>query len=140
MDISFYILLTLACMVLLLAMWACAASSTMKWGPDLTLELPPHVLQEALFGTRKDVNSTGKYKRDPLPSAPSELPYAPLLSNEQPMGISKPPMKTFGFPSKAFSPSSSVNMNAPVLVLPPRIAPQHKVKPVFYKFSTEEPA
>lgn len=44
-------------MVLLLAMWACAAAGTSKWGPDLTLELPPHLLEEALFGHTKPVET-----------------------------------------------------------------------------------
>ena len=119
-------------MVLVLAMWACAASGTTKWGPDLTLELPPDVLQEALFGPTKTVK-VKIHRRAPVPSAPSELPYAPLLSNEQPMAMSSPPLKTF-------NPSVTLNMDNAVRVLPPLYQPQHKIKPVFYKFSTEEPA
>lgn len=134
MDFSFYLLLTLACMVLLLAMWACAASGTTKWGPDLTLELPPHILQEALFGSTKSVDIKD-HRRDPMPSAPSELPCAPLLSNEQPMAMSKPPP-----PLRTFHPSVTLNMDTAVRVLPPTFESHHKAKPVYYKFSTEESA
>ncbi|XP_054719633.1 uncharacterized protein LOC129229366 [Uloborus diversus] len=129
MEISFYVLLVLAGMVLLLAMWACAASNTYQWGPDLTLELPPYLLQEALFGKQKTSASSAKAQtKVSVPSDPSELQCDPLLSNEQPMGQSSPPQR---------HPRTVVlNMSTAVQVLPV----QHKGRPVFCTFSTEEPA
>ncbi|XP_035215485.1 uncharacterized protein LOC118189056 [Stegodyphus dumicola] len=108
-------------------MWACAASNTYKWGPDLTSELPPHLLQEALFPKQ-----TKHFEfKAPVPSAPSELPCDPLLNNEQPMGMSSPPPKYYQ--------PVVMNMNTAVRVLPTNSVQQHKVRPLFCTFSTAEP-
>ncbi|GFS88366.1 uncharacterized protein NPIL_89611 [Nephila pilipes] len=137
MDITFYVLLTVACLVLVLAMWACAASNTPKWGPDLTLELPPHLLQEVLFhtsGTKKNKFSFGK---GPVPSAPSEKPCDPLLSNEHPIGMSSPPPK----PPPRRPPPVFMNMSSPAIqVLPSNYVPRNNLRPVFSTFTAEEPA
>ncbi|KAG8197494.1 hypothetical protein JTE90_007233 [Oedothorax gibbosus] len=138
MEISFYVLLVLACLVLLLAMWVCSGSSTQKWGPDLTLELPPHMLQEVFFGPQKKKNNGGFNKSYPAPSAPSELPGDPLLCNEHKMGVSAPPPTRYHRPAP--KPPVFVDMESAVKVLPSQFAPKHKLRPVFSTFSTEEKA
>ena len=89
-----------------------------------------------------------------MPSAPCERPSAPLLCNELPMGMSKPPVSMNKLPMgmskppvpmnkpslKTFSPSVSLNMDTAVRVLPPIFEPHRKVRPVYHKFTTEEPA
>lgn len=80
------------------------------------------------------------FLQDPVPSAPCERPSAPLLCNEQPVSMSKPPIPPNKPSLKTFSPSVSLNMDTAVRVLPPIFEPHRKVKPVYYKFSTEEPA
>ncbi|KAF8772045.1 uncharacterized protein LOC129988973 [Argiope bruennichi] len=142
MDITFYALLTVACLVLVLAMWVCAAQSTPKWGPDLTLELPPHLLQEALFpAATTSTNNTIPVRIHPVPSAPSELPCDPLLRNEHSMGMSSPPPLPPKPPvRRAPPPPVLLHMEHPVQVLPSHYMPRNKLRPVFSTFTAEEPA
>ncbi|GIY38743.1 uncharacterized protein CDAR_179811 [Caerostris darwini] len=137
MDITFYALLTVGCLVLVFVMWVCAASNTQKWGPDLTLELPPHLLQEALFhaSSPKDKNHTFPFRMGPVPSAPSDLPCDPLLKNEHPM-----PMRSAPPPPPRPPKPVVMNMEQPVQVLPTHYMPRNKLKPVFSTFTAGEPA
>jgi len=136
MDFSFYALLTVACLVLVLAMWACASAGTEKWGPDLTMELPPHLLQEALFGSKSSEKSQPPplmpFKNPPIPSAPSERSYDPLLSNEHTIDISDPPVQ--GFRS-----NHKMDMSKAVQVLPSYVGAQKALRPVFSTFKMEQP-
>nr|XP_042911402.1 uncharacterized protein LOC122272174 [Parasteatoda tepidariorum] len=116
-------------------MWACASSSTSKWGPDLTLELPPHLIQEALFGAKSSEKSNAMpYNNSVVPSAPSEKLYDPLLTNEHPIDVSDPPPKV---PPK---PSCKLDRTRAVQVLPNNYIEVHSfTRPAFSTFKMEQP-
>lgn len=93
MDLTFYALVVSACIILMLAMWACSSGGVNKWGPDLTLELPVDVIRDALYPPNCTVQSPtekGQVAEEVIPSAPTEFLHEPLLMHAEPMGMSSP--------------------------------------------------